>query len=46
MTRGIVQNDVDVRQWEVIFRDRFVQIPVVNTHPYFSILLRNWNYVG
>ena len=46
MLCGVVNQKVDMRQREIILGARPVQIPVIDTHPDFTIFLRHWNHVG
>ena len=39
MLCGVVDRNIDVRQWEILFGARPVQISIVHTHPYLTILL-------
>ena len=43
---GIIDQGIDMWQWEIILRVGPVQIPVINIHAYFSIFLRHGNNVG
>src|ERR1051325_3759201 len=45
MLSGVVNQNINVREWKIVFRARFVQISVIHTHPYFAILLRYGYYV-
>src|ERR1051325_3547865 len=40
MLSGVVNQNINMRKWEIVFRTRFVQISVINTHSYLAILLR------
>src|ERR1044072_4359628 len=42
---GVVNQNINMRKWKIVFRTRFVQISVIHTHSYFTILLRYGNYV-
>src|ERR1043165_4377261 len=39
---GIIDQNVDVREREVIFRASSIQIPIINAHPYLAVFLRHW----
>src|ERR1051325_5719140 len=45
MLNGIVNQNINMREWEIVFRTRFVQISVIHTHSYFTILLSYGDYV-
>src|ERR1044072_5430472 len=45
MLSGVVNQKINMRKWEIIFRTRFVQISVIHTHSYFTILLRYGNHI-
>src|ERR1044072_2538924 len=36
---GVVNQNINMRKWEIIFRTRLVQISVIHTHSYLAILL-------
>src|ERR1051325_6168820 len=40
MLSGVVNQNINMRKWKIIFRTRFVQISVIHTHSYLTILLR------
>src|ERR1051325_8154070 len=46
MLSGVVNQNINMRKWEIIFRTCFVQISVIHTHSYFAILLRYGYYVS
>ena len=43
---GVVDQNVNVRKWEVILRDCPIQVSVIYTHPYLTVLLRYHNNVS
>src|ERR1051325_6429751 len=40
MLSGVVDQNINMRKWKIVFRNRSIQISVIHTHSYFSILLR------
>src|ERR1044072_3387867 len=42
---SVVNQDINMRKWKIVFRTRSVQISVIHTHSYFAILLRYGYYV-
>src|ERR1051325_10953258 len=42
---GVVNQNINMREWKIIFRTRFVQISVIHTHSYLTILLRYRHYI-
>src|ERR1051325_10769163 len=42
---GVVNYNINMRKWKIVFRTRSVQISVIHTHTYFAILLRYRNHV-
>src|ERR1051325_6879779 len=40
MLSSVVNQNINMRKWEIVFRTRFVQISVIHTHSHFTILLR------
>src|ERR1051325_5342854 len=40
MLSGIVNQNINMREWKIVFRTRFVQISVIHTHSHFTIFLR------
>src|ERR1051325_4691890 len=39
MLSGVVNQNINMRKWKIVFRTRFVQISVIHTHSNFAILL-------
>src|ERR1043165_649700 len=39
MLGGVVNQNINVREWKIVFRTCFVYISVIHTHSYFTILL-------
>src|ERR1043165_3242866 len=37
---SVINQNINVRKWKIVFRTRFVQISIVHTHSYLAILLR------
>ena len=46
MLCGVVSKNIDMGKREVILRDFPVQVSVVHTHMYLTILLRYWNDIS
>src|ERR1043165_4348382 len=40
MLSGVVNQNINVRKWKIIFRTCFIQISVIHTYSYFTIFLR------
>src|ERR1051325_2647352 len=40
MLGSVFDQNINMRKWKIVFRTRFVQISIIHTHSYFSILLR------
>src|ERR1044072_3574608 len=40
MLSGVLNQNINMRKWKIVFQTRLVQISVIHTHPYFTILLR------
>src|ERR1051325_11298762 len=40
MLSGVVNQNINVRKWKIVFRACLIQISVIHTHSYFAILLR------
>src|ERR1044072_1545120 len=40
MLSGVVNQNINMRKWKIVFRTCFVQISVIHTHSYLTILLR------
>src|ERR1043165_910365 len=45
MLSGVVNQNINMRKWKIVFRTRLVQISVIHTHSYFTILLRYGNHI-
>src|ERR1043165_1298093 len=45
MLSGVVDQNINVRKWEIVFRTCFVQISVIHTHSYLAIFLRYGYYI-
>src|ERR1044072_9649738 len=45
MLSGVVNQNINMREWEIIFRTRFVQISIIHTHSYLTILLRYGHHI-
>src|ERR1044072_4285573 len=46
MLSGVVNQNINMRKWKIVFRACFVQISVIHTHPYLTILLRYRHHVS
>src|ERR1051325_10853871 len=40
MLSSVVNQNINMRKWEIVFQTRFVQISVIHTRSYLAILLR------
>src|ERR1051325_10558381 len=45
MLSSVINLNINMRKWEIVFRTRSVQISVVHTHPHFTIFLRYEHHV-
>src|ERR1044072_7858208 len=45
MLSGVVNQNINMRKWKIVFWTCFVQISVIHTHPYFAILLRYRHHI-
>src|ERR1043165_2331141 len=45
MLSSVVNQNINMRKWKIIFRTRSVQISVIHTHSYFAIFLRHGYHV-
>src|ERR1043165_1134985 len=46
MLSGVVNQDINMRKWKIVFRTRFVQISVIHTHSYLAILLGHRHHIS
>ena len=46
MLCGIVNQNIDMEKREIILRACPIQVSVIHTHAYFTVIFRNWNNIG